>query len=309
MKRWPGIPIFAQLAGALAEQGYLVVRYDKRGVGKSGGRDERATIEDYAGDALSIYTWLKKRKDVDKKRINIAGHSEGGAVAMIAGARQEDLAAMVLIAAPGTQGADLILEQQRHVLGVMNVSEEERKAKIDLQQKIQLAVMTGVGWDGIPEEMRKRADSPWFKSLLEFDPAKWMPRVKQPVLIIQGALDTQVPPHHADKLEALAGQRKKKPPVEVLRLPARESPAGPRRNRRGHGVRDAEGKDDRPGRRREDRGISSARSLVVQPFAFARSASARLAVALAEAVRADSASAPSARSFPTACLRRCGRSR
>ena len=215
-----GIPIFAQLAGALAEQGYLVVRYDKRGVGKSGGRDERATIEDYAGDALSIYTWLKKRKDVDKKRINIAGHSEGGAVAMIAGARQEDLAAMVLIAAPGTQGADLILEQQRHVLGVMNVSEEERKAKIDLQQKIQLAVMTGVGWDGIPEEMRKRADSPWFKSLLEFDPAKWMPRVKQPVLIIQGALDTQVPPHHADKLEALAGQRKKKPPVEVLRLPA-----------------------------------------------------------------------------------------
>ena len=126
--------------------------------------------------------------------------------------------------------------------------------------------MTGVGWDGIPEEMRKRADSPWFKSLLEFDPAKWMPRVKQPVLIIQGALDTQVPPHHADKLEALAGQRKKKPPVEVLRLPGRESPAGPRRNRRGHGVRDAEGKDDRPGRRREDRGISSARSFVVQPL-------------------------------------------
>ena len=209
MKRWPAYRSSPSLPARSREQGYLVVRYDKRGVGKSGGRDERATIEDYAGDALSIYTWLKKRKDVDKKRINIAGHSEGGAVAMIAGARQEDLAAMVLIAAPGTQGADLILEQQRHVLEVMNAGEEERKAKIDLQQKIQLAVMTGVGWDGIPEEMRKRADSPWFKSLLEFDPAKWMPRVKQPLLIIQGALDTQVPPHHADKLAALAGNARR----------------------------------------------------------------------------------------------------
>ena len=214
-----GIPIFAQLAGALAEQGYLVVRYDKRAVGKSGGRDERATIEDYAGDALSIYSWLKKRKDVDKKRISIAGYSEGGTVAMIAGAREEDLAALVLIAAPGTKGTDLILEQQRLVLESMKTGEEERQAKVDLQQKIQLAVMTGVGWEALPAEMRKRADTPLFKSLLEFDPAKWMPRVKQPLLIVQGALDTQVPPHHADKLAALAGQRKKKAPAEVLRLP------------------------------------------------------------------------------------------
>jgi pimeloyl-ACP methyl ester carboxylesterase len=213
-----GIPIFAQLAGALAQQGFLVVRYDKRGVGRSGGRDERATIEDYAGDALSIFRWLKKRKDVDKKRISIAGHSEGGAVAMIAGAREEDLAALVLIAAPGTRGADLILEQQRHLLEVTKTSEEEREAKIDLQQKIQLAVMTGVGWEALPAEMRKRADTPWFKSLLEFDPAKWMRRVKQPLLLVHGALDKQVPSHHADKLAALARQRKKNPPVEVAHL-------------------------------------------------------------------------------------------
>jgi len=214
-----GIPIFAQLTQALAQQGYLVVRYDKRGVGQSGGRDERATIEDYAADALSIYQWLKRRKDVDKNRISIVGHSEGGAVAMIAAAREEDLAAVVLIAAPGTRGADLILEQQRNLLDVMKTSEEERRAKIDLQQKIQLAVMTGVGWEALPAEMRKRADSPWFKSLLEFDPAKWMPRVKQPLLIVQGALDRQVPPDHAEKLAALARQRKKNPPVEVLHLP------------------------------------------------------------------------------------------
>ena len=35
MRSSPG-PFFAQLAGQLAEQGFVVVRYDKRGVGQSG---------------------------------------------------------------------------------------------------------------------------------------------------------------------------------------------------------------------------------------------------------------------------------
>jgi fermentation-respiration switch protein FrsA (DUF1100 family) len=36
-----------------------------------------------------------------------------------------------------------------------------------------------------------------------------MPRIKQPILIVQGALDTQVPSHHAEKLAGLARARKK----------------------------------------------------------------------------------------------------
>ena len=214
-----GIPIFTQLAGALAQQGILVVRYDKRGVGQSGGRTERATIEDFASDVLSVYEWLKKRKDVDRQRISVVGHSEGGAVALIAGAREKDVASLVLVAAPGGKGADLILEQQRHALDTMKVSDAERKAKVDLQQKIQLAVMTGVGWEGIPDDVRQQADTPWFKSLLLFDPSAWMSKVRQPLLIVHGELDKQVPSDHAEKLAALARQRKRKAPVEVARLP------------------------------------------------------------------------------------------
>lgn len=213
-----GIPIFAQLAGALAERGYLVVRYDKRGTGQSGGRTERATINDYADDALSVVKWLQRRKDVDKKRISFVGHSEGGIIAMIAASREKDLASIVLIATPGTGGAELILEQQRHAL--KDASEEERRAKIELQQRIHTAVLTGIGWDAVPPELRRRADTPWFRGLLQFDPAKTMARVRQSVLIIQGELDTQVAPHHAEKLATLARARKKAAPVEVLHLPA-----------------------------------------------------------------------------------------
>ncbi len=53
-----GIPIFAQLAGSLAAQGFIVLRYDKRGVGQSGGRSERATLQDYADDLSSAVKWV-----------------------------------------------------------------------------------------------------------------------------------------------------------------------------------------------------------------------------------------------------------
>lgn len=214
-----GIPIFAQLAGSLAHEGFVVLRYDKRGVGQSGGRSERVTLQDYADDLFSAVVWLAKRRDIDPSRIAVAGHSEGGAVALLAAARQKKIASLVLIAAPGTPGSDLILEQQRHVLDVMKVQGAERQAKIELQQKIQAAVIADKGWEGLPPEVRAQADSPWFRSLLLFDPAKVLPKAKQPILIVQGDLDTQVLPHHADKLGQLARARKKAAPVEVLHLP------------------------------------------------------------------------------------------
>ena len=61
-----GIPILSQLAGALAQQGFLVLRYDKRAVGQSGGRSETVTQHDYADDLIAIIKWLAKRDDVDR---------------------------------------------------------------------------------------------------------------------------------------------------------------------------------------------------------------------------------------------------
>jgi pimeloyl-ACP methyl ester carboxylesterase len=213
-----GIPIFAQLAGALAEQGVAVVRYDKRGVGQSGGRTERVTLQDHADDLMGVVKWLGRRKDIDPKRIAVAGHSEGGAVAMLAAAREKKIASLVLVAAPGTTGTDLVLEQQKHLFEVANTPEAERTGKIALQKKIHAAVIADGAWEGIPPELRAQADSPLFRSLLLFDPAKVMPKVRQPILIVQGDLDKQVLPHHAETLAALARARKNGGPVEVVHL-------------------------------------------------------------------------------------------
>lgn len=215
-----GIPVFGQLAGDLVKAGFMVVRYDKRGVGQSGGRAESVTIADYAEDARSVVVWLEKRKDVDKDRIGLVGHSEGAFVALlVAGRERGKVSAIALLAGASTSGADLVLEQQKHLLAQMQMDDAQRAEKVALQEKINAAVTTGRGWQDLPEEARKVADTPWFYSYLTFDPARAMRDTRQPVLIVQGELDTQVKPHHADKLAELAKARKTDATTEVLKVP------------------------------------------------------------------------------------------
>jgi uncharacterized protein len=213
-----GIPLFAQLAGQLADQGFVVLRYDKRGTGQSGGRTETATLRDYADDATAAVKWLAKRKDVDNERIFMAGHSEGAAIAMTA-ANEKKIAGMVLMGGMGTTGRELILEQQQHALDVAKTTDPERSAKVDVQKKILEAAATGQGWEALPAEVRPVVDTPWYRSLLLFDPVQVMSRIKQPLLILQGALDTQVQPRHAERLAELARARKKAASVEVKVIP------------------------------------------------------------------------------------------
>jgi fermentation-respiration switch protein FrsA (DUF1100 family) len=102
----------------------------------------------------------------------------------------------------------------------LKLTDAEKAQKVELQKQIQAAVVSGQGWESLPEDIRKQAESPWFRSVLMFDPAPVMKDVKQPILIVQGDLDAQVPPHHADKLAELARARKKDAgAVEVVHLP------------------------------------------------------------------------------------------
>jgi pimeloyl-ACP methyl ester carboxylesterase len=204
-----GLPIFGLLASPLADAGYYVLRYDKRGVGQSGGRGETATIQDYAEDVRAAIRFLRDRKDVDAKRIVLFGHSEGGLVALLAASRDDDIAGVVLAGVPSGSGAELVLEQQAYMLGRMNLPEAERASRIELQKRIQAAVLGEGTWDDIPEPLKRQAETPWFESFLRFSPAPLMSRVKQPLLILQGSLDRQVPPHHGEKLAEMAKARKR----------------------------------------------------------------------------------------------------
>jgi pimeloyl-ACP methyl ester carboxylesterase len=214
------VPVFGQLAAALADSGFLVLRYDKRGVGQSGGRSEAAGLTEFAEDLRAAVKFMEDRKDVDPKRITVLGHSEGGAVALLAASKDSRIDAVVLMATLGVTGSELVLAQQKHLLDRSNLSESEKQAKIDLQKRLHDAVITGKGWEALPADLRRQIDNNVeFQSILAFDPTKVVPQIRQPMLIVQGALDTQVDPSNADRLETLARARKRQAMVEVVKIP------------------------------------------------------------------------------------------
>ena len=213
-----GVPILANLAGAVSQAGFLAVRYDKRGYGQSGGRRESATLADLSEDLRAIVRWLGKRKDVDNKRIAVLGHGEGAWVALLAAAHDKGIAGVISIDAPATKGADLALEQQQHALDRLKATPAERAQKIELQKKIQQAVLTGKGWEAIPPDLRKQVDTPWTQSVLAFDPAEVIEDVRQPMLFVHAELDKQIPVSHVERLATLAKRDSKSKSVEVVTI-------------------------------------------------------------------------------------------
>ena len=211
-----GVPILGQLAGAIADAGYLAIRFDKRGHGQSGGRAESATLGDQAEDALAIVRWLSNRRDIDRDRIALVGHNEGAWAALLAASRERRIAGVVAIAASSTTGLERNLEQQRHELDRLSLPPAERVARIELQKQINTAVMTGRGWETIPPEVRKVADTPWFQSLLNFDPGRVIEDVRQPMLFLHGELDDEVPVAHVDRLGELARTESRSRSVAVV---------------------------------------------------------------------------------------------
>lgn len=216
-----GIPLFGQLANALADQGNLVVRYDKRGTGQSGGRPESAGIIDYADDLRSIIRYVRDRKDVDRKRVAIIGYADGGTVAMTAAMRDDGITALGLMSSMAVSGAELnIWQVTRRVQKSSTLTAAEQEQTITLQKNIQTAVLTGKGWEAVPLPLRQQADTEWFRSFLDFKPDLALLRIKQPMIVVQGMLDTQMPPETADRFQELSKTIKnRKQPIDVVRVP------------------------------------------------------------------------------------------
>ena len=213
-----GIPIFAQLSNAIADAGHLVVRFDERGAGQSGGRAESATLDEFAADVRAVVTYLDKRRDVDPKRIALIGYGEGGWVALMVASREPKVAAVGLIGVPAISGTELVLEQQRMLFEQSGTSPEARQPAVEQQKKILEAVITGKGWENLTLDIRRRVDTPLYRSFLIFEPSQTIARVRQPMLVIQPMLDREVPPYHGEQLAQLARSRPRAKATDFVQL-------------------------------------------------------------------------------------------
>ena len=127
---------FLVLSDYLTHNGIAVLRYDDRGIGKSKGDFTKATTEDFAADAQAAVEYLKTRKEIDPKKIGIAGHSEGGLIAPIVAVNSNDVSYIVLLAGPGLPGKDILLLQGRLISKANGDKDEEIDKAMNLNEKM-----------------------------------------------------------------------------------------------------------------------------------------------------------------------------
>ena len=214
---------FLVIADHLTKNGFAVLRFDDRGFGESEGNHSLATTMDFAEDVRAAVNFLKTRDEIDKRKIGLIGHSEGGMIAPIVASSSDDIAFIVLMAAPGVPGDSIlylqteliykaegqstekiqqILKGLREVYAILKSDEEEtslrEKLKIKFQELFNQLTDEEKKQYGNPEtymEMEIRmVMSPWFRYFLKFNPIEYLVKVKYPVLAINGEKDLQVPP-------------------------------------------------------------------------------------------------------------------
>ena len=212
---------FLVLADHLTKKGYGVLRYDDRGVGASGGNPANGTSADFATDTQAALDYLKTRKEINKKKIGLIGHSEGGIIAQLIAEKNTDVAFIVMMAGPGIQGSELMILQNYMIGKADGIPESElttmgttlRKAYAIIltenDDKIRKAAVSDIlnkefgpffASKGVPKEdigrvvagQTEMITSPWFVYFLRYNPAPALEKIKCPILALNGEKDLQV---------------------------------------------------------------------------------------------------------------------
>ena len=216
---------FLVISDYLTRNGIAVLRFDDRGTALSKGDFASSTTADFATDVEAAVNYLKTRKEINKKQIGLIGHSEGGVIAPMVASSSKDIAFIVLLAGSGVPGDELLLLQQKYLIDEMGVSEDLKKAMINLNTnafalikkssddatlKKELSKILRLGLEDIVKaqgiesakesidenminEQMQQFLNPWSQYFIKYDPAPALSKVKSPVLALNGSKDLQVP--------------------------------------------------------------------------------------------------------------------
>ena len=210
---------YRQLAHALARFGIATLRFDKRGVGESGGESGLASRTDLLSDARAAFEGLQSQSEIDPTRCVLIGHSEGAYLAPVLAVEDETVAGIILLAG-AARSLDLITRWQvETLLRQQGVEGDVLDAALAQQDQYIAFVKTSEGgWADCTVERMQEAmpwlteeaaiqlkSSPlsleWLREHYLDEPADTIGAVDVPVLILNGGKDAQVPAAEAGLLD------------------------------------------------------------------------------------------------------------
>lgn len=205
---------FLVLSDYLTKKGIAVLRLDDRGVGESTGDFSTATTVDFASDIQAGVDYLKTRNEINKKKLGLIGHSEGGLIAPMVAGNSKDINFIVLLAGPGLRGDKILLLQNELIKRQSGMPEVEiQKEKEIFKGAYDLIIASTVNdgnlknnissylktqyndpsKDADVELLTAQVTNTWWYNFIKLDPVPFLKKVKCPVLALNGSKDLQVP--------------------------------------------------------------------------------------------------------------------
>ena len=205
------------LAEAMAARGVTVLRFDKAFSGKNPGLPiADLTLDTYRDEASAALDFLRSRPEVDRARVFVAGHSEGGIHSTrLAESRADQIRGVILISAPGRSlGEILEVQLERNVLAGAEMTAEQIETEM---APVRAALRSFVAGQDV--DPRSASSHPQIvavlsalmapqvarigRALASFEPAESAAGIPAPLLVLQGGKDIQVDPtEDAERLTA-----------------------------------------------------------------------------------------------------------
>ncbi len=191
------------LAAALAGHGCVVLRYDKRGVGASGGDYLGTGFHDECRDAAAALAALRDHPAVDPERVFAVGHSTGAVVAAGLVRAAAPPAGYVLLACAARPGEQVMAWQSDRIaatlprplrpFGPLLVRRQAR-------ERDRVRASTADRHDRMPAS---RLTDRWLREYMAHDPCPDLAGIDRPVLAITGGKDVQVDPADVARIGGL----------------------------------------------------------------------------------------------------------
>lgn len=191
--------LYRLVAEHLSANGVAVLRVDDRGAGKSIPVKQGSSYQDLIDDSKAAFEFLFNRPQIDRRKIALAGHSEGALTALKIAAEDQRVAAIMILAGGSRPLDRILIEQTLHLLALdspVNPADKTRYPPIVTQLD---KIFTEVKSKPQPADP---ANDPlaYFRQHLAMDPLALARRVRVPTLILNGERDDNVLSYHALEL-------------------------------------------------------------------------------------------------------------
>lgn len=181
------------VAQQLAENGYAVLRFDKRGIASSAKAitdPASMRFDDFISDAEA---WLSLLEEKGYKNLVVAGHSQGSLVGMIISGKNEKVKGFISLAGLGEDAGTALVRQLEMQAPILVPEAKTSLDSLRAGHKVNkvnpfLASLFG------PQIQD------FLKSYIMYDPSEEIKKLDIPVLIINGTTDIQVDVAQAETL-------------------------------------------------------------------------------------------------------------